>query len=240
VGTGEESFRADGGVRPGHQHALGARGRGRRIRFAGVSWTFARRARSTCATARIRIRKPRSIPIARAESRAPSSCKGKELSYNNLVDLDAAWQLIREFDGRRRRSSSTPIRAGARREARWRELSAGVRSRSHLAFGGVLAFNRAWIAKRPRRSRRRSWKRLPRRVMTPPRVNCWRRRRTCGCWRWHARRKSGGEIDQRRLSGADRRTRTAGARRMPGEDGAAARRKKNGARSSSRGRCANT
>ena len=23
---------------------------------------------------------------------------GKELSYNNLVDLDAAWQLIREFD----------------------------------------------------------------------------------------------------------------------------------------------
>ncbi len=24
--------------------------------------------------------------------------QGKELSYNNLVDLDAAWQLIREFD----------------------------------------------------------------------------------------------------------------------------------------------
>ena len=23
---------------------------------------------------------------------------GKELSYNNLVDLDAAWQLIKEFD----------------------------------------------------------------------------------------------------------------------------------------------
>src|SRR5580692_5842115 len=25
--------------------------------------------------------------------------QGKELSYNNLVDLDAAWQLIQEFDG---------------------------------------------------------------------------------------------------------------------------------------------
>ena len=24
--------------------------------------------------------------------------QGKELSYNNLVDLDAAWQLIQEFD----------------------------------------------------------------------------------------------------------------------------------------------
>ena len=24
--------------------------------------------------------------------------QGKELSYNNLVDLDAAWQLVNEFD----------------------------------------------------------------------------------------------------------------------------------------------
>ena len=29
---------------------------------------------------------------------AAEQLQGKELSYNNLVDLDAAWQLIREFD----------------------------------------------------------------------------------------------------------------------------------------------
>jgi phosphoribosylaminoimidazolecarboxamide formyltransferase/IMP cyclohydrolase len=68
---------------------------------------------------------------------------GKELSYNNLVDLDAAWQLIQEF--------STPAAAIIKHtnpsgcaeqpqlvEAYRKALEADPIS----AFGGVIAFNR--------------------------------------------------------------------------------------------------
>ena len=58
--------------------------------------------------------------------------QGKELSYNNIVDLQAAWDLAREFDEPSvRRSSSTPILAGRRRARRWPRplrVRAGVRS----------------------------------------------------------------------------------------------------------------
>ncbi len=69
---------------------------------------------------------------------------GKELSYNNLVDLDAAWQLIQEFDGPAAAiikhtnpcgCAEGPNLADAYRKA----LQADPVS----AFGGVLAFNRA-------------------------------------------------------------------------------------------------
>jgi phosphoribosylaminoimidazolecarboxamide formyltransferase/IMP cyclohydrolase len=69
--------------------------------------------------------------------------QGKELSYNNLVDLDAAWQLILEFDG----PAATIIKhtnpcgcaqAGSLVESYRKALEADPVS----AFGGVLAFNR--------------------------------------------------------------------------------------------------
>jgi len=68
---------------------------------------------------------------------------GKELSYNNLVDLDAAWQLIQEFDRPAAAiikhtnpcgCAEQPALADAYRKA----LEADPIS----AFGGVLAFNR--------------------------------------------------------------------------------------------------
>ncbi len=69
--------------------------------------------------------------------------QGKELSYNNLVDLDAAWQLIAEFD----QPASAIIKhtnpcgcaegAGLAESYR-RAFEADPVS----AFGGVLAFNR--------------------------------------------------------------------------------------------------
>ena len=62
------------------------------------SSTFARRARWLCATARIRISRRRSMPVDSAGIAGAEQLHGKELSYNNLVDLDAAWQLIAEFD----------------------------------------------------------------------------------------------------------------------------------------------
>ncbi|MGI8959079.1 MAG: bifunctional phosphoribosylaminoimidazolecarboxamide formyltransferase/IMP cyclohydrolase [Bryobacteraceae bacterium] len=68
---------------------------------------------------------------------------GKELSYNNLVDLDAAWQLVQEFESAAAAiikhtnpcgCAEQPTLAGAYRRA----LEADPVS----AFGGVLAFNR--------------------------------------------------------------------------------------------------
>src|ERR1700686_1312738 len=69
--------------------------------------------------------------------------QGKELSYNNLVDLDAAWQLIHEFD----QPASAIIKhtnpcgcaeAATLVESYRRAFEADPVS----AFGGVLAFNR--------------------------------------------------------------------------------------------------
>lgn len=69
--------------------------------------------------------------------------QGKELSYNNLVDLDAAWQLIREFDSPAcaiiKHTNPCGCAEGASAaEAYRRALEADPIS----AFGGVLAFNR--------------------------------------------------------------------------------------------------
>src|SRR5215472_1289976 len=74
---------------------------------------------------------------------AAEQLQGKELSYNNLVDLDAAWQLIHEFD----QPASAIIKhtnpcgcaeAATLADSYRRAFEADPVS----AFGGVLAFNR--------------------------------------------------------------------------------------------------
>ncbi len=70
--------------------------------------------------------------------------QGKELSYNNLVDLDAAWQLIREFD----KPASAIIKhtnpCGCAEESTLAESYRRTFEADPVsAFGGVLAFNRA-------------------------------------------------------------------------------------------------
>jgi phosphoribosylaminoimidazolecarboxamide formyltransferase / IMP cyclohydrolase len=74
---------------------------------------------------------------------AAEQLQGKELSYNNLVDLDAAWQLIAEFDA----PASAIIKhtnpcgcaeATSLAESYHKAFEADPVS----AFGGVLAFNR--------------------------------------------------------------------------------------------------
>ena len=70
--------------------------------------------------------------------------QGKELSYNNLVDLDAAWQLINEFTELpacaiiKHTNPCGCAEAATLAEAYARALEADPIS----AFGGVLAFNR--------------------------------------------------------------------------------------------------
>ena len=68
---------------------------------------------------------------------------GKELSYNNLVDLDAAWQLIQEFD----RPASAIIKhtnpSGCAEDATLAESYRRAFEADPVSvFGGVLAFNR--------------------------------------------------------------------------------------------------
>ena len=70
--------------------------------------------------------------------------QGKELSYNNLVDLDAAWQLILEFDEPAAAiiKHTNPCGCAESKtlaEAYRRAFEADPVS----AYGGVLAFNRA-------------------------------------------------------------------------------------------------
>src|SRR6202050_2521212 len=70
--------------------------------------------------------------------------QGKELSYNNLVDLDAAWQLIREFE----RPAAAIIKhtnpCGCAEESTLAEsYRRAFEADPVSAFGGVLAFNRA-------------------------------------------------------------------------------------------------
>ncbi len=69
--------------------------------------------------------------------------QGKELSYNNLVDLDAAWQLIQEFD----QPASAIIKhtnpCGCAEGATLAESYRRAFEADPIsAFGGVLAFNR--------------------------------------------------------------------------------------------------
>ena len=69
--------------------------------------------------------------------------QGKELSYNNLVDLDAAWQLIEEFD----RPAAAIIKhtnpcGCAEQETLALAYGKALECDPVSAFGGVLAFNR--------------------------------------------------------------------------------------------------
>ena len=69
--------------------------------------------------------------------------QGKELSYNNLVDLDAAWQLILEFDSAASAIIKHTNPCGC---AEATSLAESYRKAFECdpvsAFGGVLAFNR--------------------------------------------------------------------------------------------------
>jgi phosphoribosylaminoimidazolecarboxamide formyltransferase/IMP cyclohydrolase len=68
---------------------------------------------------------------------------GKELSYNNLVDLDAAWQLIQEFDNPAsaiiKHTNPCGCAEGATLAESYRRA---FEADPVSAFGGVLAFNR--------------------------------------------------------------------------------------------------
>ena len=143
LAAGQEGVRDHGGLRPRGQRAPGRDSSHAAKRCRRCS-TSARRARWRCATARIRTSRRRSMRPASAGIAGAEQLHGKELSYNNLVDLDAAWQLILEFDqpgvGHHQAHQSVRLRGG--RDA-GRKLSPGIRSRS-----GVGVRRRAGIQPR--------------------------------------------------------------------------------------------
>jgi phosphoribosylaminoimidazolecarboxamide formyltransferase/IMP cyclohydrolase len=68
---------------------------------------------------------------------------GKELSYNNLVDLDAAWQLACEFDGPAAAIIKHTNPCGCAEQERLVDAyRKAFEADTVSAFGGVLAFNR--------------------------------------------------------------------------------------------------
>ncbi len=69
---------------------------------------------------------------------------GKELSYNNLVDLDAAWELVREFHNPAVAiiKHNNPCGAAEHQSLEEAYLNA-LECDPASAYGGVIAFNRA-------------------------------------------------------------------------------------------------
>jgi phosphoribosylaminoimidazolecarboxamide formyltransferase/IMP cyclohydrolase len=68
---------------------------------------------------------------------------GKELSYNNLVDLDAAWNLIREFEGPAAAIIKHTNPCGcAEQDTLATAFRKALECDPVSAFGSVLAFNR--------------------------------------------------------------------------------------------------
>jgi phosphoribosylaminoimidazolecarboxamide formyltransferase/IMP cyclohydrolase len=85
------------------------------------------------------------VPAGSAASGLASATQlqGKELSYNNLVDLDAAWALVEEFDSPgvaiiKHNNPCGAAERGSLLDAYVKALACDPIS----AFGGVLAFNR--------------------------------------------------------------------------------------------------
>lgn len=73
--------------------------------------------------------------------------QGKELSYNNLVDLDSAWQLVLEFE----RPAAVIVKhnnpcGAAEQETLSAAYLAALACDPVSAFGGVMAFNRVMDA----------------------------------------------------------------------------------------------
>ena len=153
-----QGVRAHGGVR--HRDRRDARRRSRshgdaferralaeRSALASRSMDWRSRRSATCATARTRIsarpgtgdrhrrrRRPR---------RAPTILQGKELSYTNLLDLDAAARIVLEFD----EPAAVVIKhtnpcGAATGDVGGRRVRARARRRRLAAFGGIVGLNR--------------------------------------------------------------------------------------------------
>ena len=163
----------------------------------------------TCATARIRTRRRRSTAAPGRGIAGAEQLHGKELSYNNLVDLDAAWQLASEFDAPAAAIIKHTNPCGC---AEQDSLAEAYRKAFECdpvsAYGGVIGLNRALDEE----TAREIAKTFIEAIAAPD--YCARsaghsasQEEPAPAARGSGQRSAGGEIDFRRLSGADRRRR---------------------------------
>ena len=163
---------------------------------------------STCATARTRTSRRRSTshPARRAPGvGSRTQLQGKELSFNNIADTDAALECVRQFDGARlrHRQAREPVRRRRRRHASPRPTTRAFRTDPTSAFGGIIAFNRPLDGGRPRSHRRAPVRRGDHRAAVRRRGarGSARRRRTCACWSPAASRRATRRIEIRSVTG---------------------------------------
>jgi len=69
--------------------------------------------------------------------------QGKELSYNNLADADAAWECVKSFTEPACVIVKHANPCGVATARACCGLREGIQDRPGVAFGGILAFNRA-------------------------------------------------------------------------------------------------
>ena len=145
-GAGARRLRAHRGLRRG--------GRGlarRRARRGGAAAPCHRRAgwRSRCAMARTRTRRRPSTATAVARPGVASArqLQGKALSYNNINDTDAAFELVAEFDPADGPACAIIKHANPCGVARGATLAEAYRAAYDCdrssAFGGIVALNQA-------------------------------------------------------------------------------------------------
>jgi phosphoribosylaminoimidazolecarboxamide formyltransferase / IMP cyclohydrolase len=80
-------------------------------------------------------------------SRPPEQLQGKELSFNNLIDMDAAWSLVCEFEATTCVIIKHTNPCGAATAENVREAFERAKATDPVsAFGGIVAFNRALTA----------------------------------------------------------------------------------------------
>ena len=91
---------------------------------------------SLCDMEKIRTKKP----FLWQTSKKFLGFRGKELSYNNLVDVDAAMALMSEFQGDKPTlpSSNTPMPVGASRNTVLDAWNAALAPTPFLLFGGIF------------------------------------------------------------------------------------------------------
>lgn len=125
---------------------------------SAITETLAQRDAPTALPAALQIRVPRTLSLRYGENPHQSAAlyarggagianarqlQGKELSYNNLMDLDAAWQLVQEFEHPACAIIKHTNPCGCAEQSTLAEAYRKALEADPIsAFGGVLASNR--------------------------------------------------------------------------------------------------
>jgi phosphoribosylaminoimidazolecarboxamide formyltransferase / IMP cyclohydrolase len=156
----------------------------------------------TCATARTRTsRRPSTATRIRPGGhRRLRQLQGKELSYNNIADADAAWECVKAFDGPACVIVKHANPCGVASAPAARRLPQGLLHRPDL---GLRRHHRL----QPRSRRRATPKPSPavRRSLIAPVLHaeaspCWPPSRTCACWSCRSARRHHA-LDFKRVGG---------------------------------------